>query len=387
MYRNKSLYFLLLIVCVACETKKANQYFLEVSDVVIKFPVDEDTKLPQLSIFPFEEDGIQYMSFQNDKKPEIQIYNIHTRKLVKKVLYDMQGEQGIVGGFMGYYIKDFTHIYLPSYYTPTLYMADTLGRINQKILFDKTADGRKLVPITLASSKQMVISGDVLIIPQTVNPMLRNKIMDESPISVLIDTSKHIVKDLPMKYLPLVSEKEFGTAAFMAGVAYSKCFNGSDFIYAFAYSNDIHKVSLDDHTKIIAVEAKSQYANEVKVPRAMADDFQTMIKEQCEYAAYGNIIYDKYRKVYYRIFYPNSELGVERDYLELLRSGRKQFSIIVLNENLEVMGETLLPEYTFNPNLYLVLEDGLYLSTNNIKNLHYTDDELCFQKINLIKCD
>lgn len=384
MYLKKILCFILLVVCVACQTKKTSQYFLEVSDVFIKFPIDEDTKLPQLSIFPFEEAGVEYVSFQNDRKPEIQIYNVRTGKLLKKVIYDVQGEQGIIGGFMGYCIKDFSHIYLPSYYTQTLYVADTLGRINQKITFDKTTDGKKLVPITLASSKQMAISGDSLIIPQTVNPILRNKIMDESPISVLIDTRTHIVKDLPMKYLPLVSEKEFGTAAFMAGVSYSKCFNGRSFIYAFAYSDNVHKVTLD-HTEIIAVEAKSQYDNGVKVPRVISDEFQKMIKEQCEYASYGSIIYDKYRRVYYRIFYPNIPLGVERDYLELLRTGRKQFSIIVLNENLEIMGETLFPEYTFNPNLFMVLEDGLYLSTSHIKNPNYSDNELCFQRIDLIK--
>lgn len=384
MYLKKFLCFISLLVCIACETKKDNQYFLEVSDVSIKFPIDEDTKLPQLSIFPFEEAGVEYMSFQNDRKPEIQIYNVRTGELVKKLSYDVQGEQGVTGGFTGYCIKDFSHIYLPSYYTQTLYVADTLGRINQKITFDKTTDGKKLVPITLASSKQMAISGDSLIIPQTVNPILRNKIMDESPISVLIDTRTHIVKDLPMKYLPLVSEKEFGTAAFMAGVSYSKCFNGRSFIYAFAYSDNVHKVTLD-HTEIIAVEAKSQYDNGVKVPRVISDEFQKMIKEQCEYASYGSIIYDKYRRVYYRIFYPNIPLGVERDYLELLRTGRKQFSIIVLNENLEIMGETLFPEYTFNPNLFMVLEDGLYLSTSHIKNPNYSDNELCFQRIDLIK--
>lgn len=384
MYLKKFLCFISLLVCVACGTKKDNQYFLEVSDVSIKFPIDEDTKFPQLSIFPFEEAGVEYMSFQNDRKPEIQIYNVRTGELVKKLSYDVQGEQGVVGGFMGYCIKDFSHIYLPSYYTQTLYVVDTLGRINQKITFDKTTAGKKLVPITLASSKQMVISGDSLIIPQTVNPILRNKIMDESPISVLIDTRTHVVKDLPMKYLPLVLEKEFGTAAFMAGVSYSKCFDGRSFIYAFAYSDNVHKVSLD-HTEIIAVEAKSQYDNGVKVPRVISDEFQKMIKEQCEYASYGSIIYDKYRRVYYRIFYLNTQLGGERDYLELLRTGRKQFSIIVLNENLEIMGETLFPEYTFNPNLFMVLEDGLYLSISHIKNPNYSDNELCFQRIDLIK--
>ena len=381
---NFPCFILLLIICMSCEIKRKNECYLKVSDSIIRIPVDEDTKLPQLSVCIFEKNGTEFLSFQNDRKPEIQIFDLRKGRLIKKIVYDVQGDQGIVGGFIGYCIKDFSHIYIPSMYTNTLYVTDTLGRINQKIYFDKTDSGKRLLPVMLTSSVPLIVKESMFFIPQTINPMLQDKVIDESPICILIDTAKHLVNELPMKYLPLVTAKDMGTSAMLTGTTYAKCFNGKSFVYAFAYSDNIEKVSLN-HINREEIKVKSEYANELKIPRSKFDDFQEILKEQCEYAAYGNIIYDQYRKIYYRLFYPQTELGVEKDYLELLHTGRKQFSIMILDENFKLLGETLFPEYTFNPNLYMVLKDGLYLGTNHIKSPKYSDDELCFQRIDLMK--
>ena len=71
------------------------------------------------------------------------------------------------------------------------------------------------------------------------------------------------------------------------------------------------------------------------------------------------------------------------DYVELLRSGRKRFSIMILDNKLNVVGETFFPAYTYNPNLSFILEDGLYVSLSHIKNPDYSDDILRFQKLEL----
>lgn len=109
-----------------------------------------------------------------------------------------------------------------------------------------------------------------------------------------------------------------------------------------------------------------------------------MIKAQCEHASYGKILYDKYRNVYYRFVYPYCEIDdYSGDYLDLYRSGKKTFSIIVLDKQLNVIGETSFPPYTYNSNLAFILEDGLYVSLNHIKNPDYSDDILRFQKLEL----
>ena len=53
--------------------------------------------------------------------------------------------------------------------------------------------------------------------------------------------------------------------------------------------------------------------------------------------------------------------------LELWDFGRKIFSIIILDKNFNIIGETVFPEYTYNPNLMYIDEKGLYISENHYK--------------------
>ncbi len=56
---------------------------------------------------------------------------------------------------------------------------------------------------------------------------------------------------------------------------------------------------------------------------------------------------------------------------------------MILDNKLNVVGETFFPAYTYNPNLSFILEDGLYVSLSHIKNPDYSDDILRFQKLEL----
>lgn len=61
---------------------------------------------------------------------------------------------------------------------------------------------------------------------------------------------------------------------------------------------------------------------------------------------------------------------------------RKEFSIMVLDKNFKILGETLFPAGKYVPALFFINENGLYLSTNNTDNPEMTDDELSFQCFN-----
>ena len=106
-------------------------------------------------------------------------------------------------------------------------------------------------------------------------------------------------------------------------------------------------------------------------------------KEMCELPIYGNIIYDKYRNVYYRVAYPQKDYDMDENFVELWQSGRGEFSIMILDEGLNVIGETLLPENKYRSDLMLLLEDGLYISTSHYKNTAFNEDRLEFQRFTL----
>ncbi|MEO4862459.1 DUF4221 family protein, partial [Bacteroides uniformis] len=154
-------------------------------------------------------------------------------------------------------------------------------------------------------------------------------------------------------------------------------------IYSFNADEDLYLTSIE-HRSVEKKKAKSKYIENVTVFRSNEENFQKMVKAQCEHASYGKILYDKYRNVYYRFVYPPCEIDdYTGDYVELLRSGRKNFSIMILDENLNILGETFFPAYIYNSNLSFILEDGLYISLNHIKNPEYSDDILRFQKLEL----
>ena len=97
-----------------------------------------------------------------------------------------------------------------------------------------------------------------------------------------------------------------------------------------------------------------------------------------------DIIFDKYRNVYYRFACPQTEVDSKDSYLEITRYGKKLFTIVILDKDLNIIGEKLFPEFTYVPTAHLIRKDGLYISCSHFKNPNYSDDVLCFQKIKLI---
>nr|WP_302830518.1 DUF4221 family protein [uncultured Bacteroides sp.] len=372
----------ILFVLSCTSVNNADLYMLEKTDKLLCFSVSDDVKIPQISVYPFRNNGQDFLSFQNFPKSDIYIYDMNSGNFVKKVSIKTEGDNSVLGSFGGYFAVDMEHIFIPSLYVNTIFVVDTIGNVKQKINYSNTESGSMLIPFIPDSKSQMVFIGDSLYIPQTVNGMLGDKAIEESPIKIVIDTAKATITALPMKFPPLISYKDFGTVGAF-GAEYSCCYDEKNFIYSFYADEDLYLTS-PTHKKIEKKKAKSKYIDNVTVFRSTEGNFQKMVKTQCEHASYGKILYDKYRDVYYRFAYPPCEINdYSGDYVDLIRSGRKNFSIIILDNRLNIIGETSFPSYTYNSNLSFILEDGLYLSLNHIKNPDYSDDLLRFQKIEL----
>lgn len=68
-----------------------------------------------------------------------------------------------------------------------------------------------------------------------------------------------------------------------------------------------------------------------------------------------------------------------------MQYGRKNFSIIILDRDFNIIGETLFPDYTYNSTLMFIREDGLYISDSHYLNPDFSDDILSFQRFDLVK--
>ena len=380
--------FLIYLFAVAsfCSCSHKGQdypYTLQAVDTFLNYHLPSDVKVPLMMRSCMDDDGKEYFYFQNGILPDLLIYDIHNETLVKRVKFKEEGPDAIEGGFLfGFMMTDCNHIYISSLAKPELYATDTTACIKRMMSYAETADGYKLRCCFLDNGAFQFIDGK-LYIPQDVNFRFGKEVMEKSALLCSLDTLSGEVKALPFKFPKIGSSIRIGSPN-IVNTDYQFCFNGQEFVYSFAYMDDLMVVNPLTH-QMEYKPIKSRYIGEMKPFSSENTNIAVLQREYCEHPSYGKIIYDSYNKVYYRVVYVPQEIDKDVDALSLFRTGRKQFSIMILDEDFNVIGEHLFPPYTYNPRLSFVSKGKLYISLNNIMNPDYSDDVIRFQMVELVK--
>ncbi|MCC2779058.1 DUF4221 domain-containing protein [Parabacteroides distasonis] len=394
MITNKYLFlFIVFLLISSCNqkdqtTNKDKIDLVETSDEM-SFALDSNTTLLIKALFLHtENNGSEYLTFQNDKEPEILFYDIKTQSLVKKILLDTEGDNG-VGKTLGYYIKNINEIYLTSLYFPYIIKINYDGEIIKKIDLKKFTN----LPLTEFQSmsfcyRPLFFIDNNLYIPQFINKGIKekNNFIENSPLCIVLDTTNMHIQQSDFKFPPLLSIKEYFTQALGVEYNYSRCFDGKRIIYSFGYDENIYITSIEN--KLISTKPiKSKYIKKLSSIKNRPENIQDGIKKMNEIPLYGNLIYDKYQNVYYRICYPETEIDKKENMADIWQFGRKLFSIVILDKDLNIIGEKLFPEYTYISTLMFIRKDGLYICNSHYKNPNFKEDNLSFKKFILHKND
>lgn len=373
------------VLLLSCnKEQRRDLYALHASTDSLVFLIDENTRIPKHCLWTFKDQEKEYLVFPNRGR-ELLFYDMNSQEVLKKVTFDKEGENGIdyVGTFG---IIDFNNIYIAHTSEAIIYVTDTTARVHSKINYEKTEDSKTYMMPTYAYTKvhsPICFFGDSIYISQEPNGSLGEDFVNESPVGVMIDRVTGKITETPLKYtLAIDNTKNYPYAT--GGDAVSTCYDGESFIYSDEIKDSIYTLSLD-FKELKKYSAKSRYIKKTKVEVLPEATIDYRLKRKCELPVYGNLIYDKYRNVYYRFAFPKQDLDGERDFMEIYQEGRKQFSIIILDKDFNILGETLFPEYTYNSYIYIIREDGLYLNNNHSKRPDFDENILRFQKIELIK--
>lgn len=381
----KNVYWILIVVvaCSCSSEHRNHSYSLQTVDSFLNYRLDSDVKMPLFIRTCISDSNKEFLYFQNSHLPELLIYDMHNESLVKKVSFETEGKNAIKGGFLnGFMMSDCNHIYIAGLADCELYETDTTGCIKRKMNYATTSDGCKLVCCFKENGAFQFINGK-LYLPQSLNWQLGEEAMEESALLCCMDTISGEVNTCPFTFPATNNHLVRGTSTSITS-EYKYCFDGRNFVYSFAYMDDLLVIN-PQTGKVEYKTGKSQYIDKIKYPSSQGIDDQTLQRQICEYPAYGNIMYDSVNKVYYRIAYIPQEIEKDVNALSLLRSGRKQFSILIFDDRFNMIGEHLFPPYTYNPRLCFVTEGKLYISTNHVMNPDYSDDMLSFQQMELVK--
>lgn len=367
-------------IIISCKNdKKEYNYILKPDSTQIIIPIDDNTNCYCESMFKYTDTtGVNYLSLENKQTNELVIYNLDSCSLSHKIKIEQEGPNGI-GRIWGHHIIDSNNILLYGLNTFTIYLINKHGKIlNNYKLFDNKDPLFCNPPISMIYAPMVVIDSCIYL-----NQYLMSKNdgydgddLESYPIEVEVNMKNKTAKKLPLTY-PRLWEEKLSYPIF----DYSREFDGKNFIFSFNVSNYIYVTK--DNISFKKYFCKSKYIKDKPINHYNPDPYIAK-KQNIENASYGSILYDKYRNIYYRFVYPQSELSKQENLSEAFKT-RKQFSIIILNSEFQIIGESLFPENIYIPRMFFIKEDGLYISNNNFNNPEFNENELRFQLFKFVK--
>lgn len=148
-------------------------------------------------------------------------------------------------------------------------------------------------------------------------------------------------------------------------------YNGEKRLLVLSYTADhsLVVIPLEDLEKEDRYYAGSSEFGELKPPREKMKDPGGEQDERkfLLQPSFGAVLYDKYRKLYYRFGYDaiaETDLGSN----DAKRSKIKKPRIIILNSNFKKVGEVELPRFKYDLQMVFVSKKGLQIKVNNYEN-------------------
>ena len=393
--KNASLFLALVLFLVSCGgSTSSEQYGDEVTLLpcdTISFPIDENTTYESRAMFHFEEAGREYLFFRTyeNKGNHIHIFDIEKEDVHKTVPLYRQGPNAIPS-MLGAYPMDMNHSIVTNsirftivndsghvkYKSPPLY--------NNKHMRNGGDWGEFCLSHFYSRYYNPAIIKDSILYfeqGQIGYPHTKDS-WQTSNIFASLDLRTNDMQPTRFCY-PSVFDVEEVTRAWSCESDHSYDYTGEEVAVSFKQTDSIYVSSDFHHVK--GYLAKSRHAPNMRpmLYNAQIDNEVRLRKEAMKFD-YWHLMYDKYRKVFYRFVRHPYEFPADRN-AQFDEDRGRIFSIVILNDKYEIIGETTFPGHTYNYTLCFVGKKGLYISLNNQDNPIFSEDELFFQCFELVE--
>ena len=381
-----SLLYIILLILGGCTHNEVNkdQYSLHTTKKNISLIVPKDIKnISRCLKHYITHDGHQFLFYLGiDSENKIVIYNLDSLKIHSEVRMMKEGPSGI-GNLKSLFVHNLDTIFLTTGQMNKLFIINWKGDLVDEISIKKYKNGDMDIPYNMIShvnsfASSMNYHNKVIYAGAHIpfNPEPKKLPLFKTTLAINLNNKEQEL--LPMSF-PKISDKR-GNSLFLY---FSTLFIKKKFIYSFLNSHDC--LITVDHKKVITKTVKSRYVNmDFKMPDLHSGNMLDIPKTILKHPAYENFIYDPYRDVIYRFCYPGISVS-KNDNLMNMNEFKPIFSIMILDTDLNILGETLMPENTYNMNMAFVGKNGLYLSTNHYLNKGFNADSLKFEIFNIVK--
>lgn len=164
-----------------------------------------------------------------------------------------------------------------------------------------------------------------------------------------------------LHYPPMYLQNYYGFADEVARAA-----NNGLHIYSFMVDPALYVVDVKTNA-VVVKNGRSRYhkQNARPLPLNTVDSSQLKMEMMQAYPVYANLLYDSYRKLYYRIFYADQTMQNADGTYNVWAD--KEMVLMVFDENFALIDEKVLPKNTYGT-LCFVSPEGLVISRMHYKN-------------------
>ena len=366
--------FFFMITAISCSDHKTKSldeqkrpeysYSLQKSST-INIPIDESTSFTSNNFYYHIFGEEEFLITQNKFKNSIQAYSLGKRQKVLEISIPRDGPNSIKQ-LRGFTFVNFDSIYV--YDNLTLSNAILVDSSGSRKPANLTLSDRFFNHASMTKSPSYFYDGDLYFF-KFPNRALDESLFDEEvPFEYVHNVHSNIGKMVSFSWPDIYKGKNWGGILTIP----SRTMNLSgELIYSFGI--DPHIYRLNQNGDVQKYLARSDYLSGRTNPLEKNASFEKLDEHFMNENYYGNIIYDKYRNVYYR--YAGLKMNPRNADGSIRSSRMKPFSIIILNSEFKKVGETLLePIEEFFIRDWFVTKEGLMISANNIQNPQISED-------------
>ena len=316
-------------------------------------------------------DSSEYLFYLNGQGNDICIFSIDSAKWVKTIKLLPEGPNGVGSLVRGFEVINFDRIYVTSAFIRRLFIVNSDAKVVSTVDYLKFKQDYLISDVVSRTSENMRLSfkdGDIY--------MPFYPPFDEGNFkSIQPENMRCVAKVNPIK-------KEAGVLNIGFPADYWDTNYYPPFFGFFIYKNNFYVHYLCDDRIVVSNDSRNWKTYLIS---SKYIDVKKVVRKQngwCINPNYFCFVPDPYRNVFYRFVVHEQSQVKDRTHMDLIQYPKK-FSIIILDKDMNIIGETLFPADVYDMHGYFINKDGLYLSRSNPFNPEYDVDKLEFQLINL----
>ncbi len=372
------------------ERQKSLNAIMDLDSVKTKsFLLDQETAPHPIYTQMFQDSlGFRYFTFLNNYNNSIYFYDYDSLSSIKKITLDKDGVNAIESP-IGYHVKTLDSIYILSKKL-RIFLTDKVGKISTDLSLNN-GYGFKGNPLLWVTSFPMYFTETTIPFMETKDELLlTGQFVRDLPDSIVnkFKFTAHIDYKLDSVYFTHTYPAElYGNNYSWGGLFPMKVFpqlhpDGKRIIYSFVPSHDLYLSDLDGLGKSKKVYAGSKFAGTISSfnKKTIKMEQEDVISRFVEGDRYCAILYDKFRKVYYRFLrksLPNAPKGTHWKKMNIV--------VIIMDEDFGYLGETELgPGDIWHWENSFVTKEGLnieFIDKNDV-NEDYLTFKIFIPKLN-----